>query len=417
MKKIFCFLFLIAAAFSSSAQKINELYANSIKCRQHQKYDCFLRFTQQLDSIKPSNSTYVYNLACAYALNEMPEKALSALEKSVLMDADTKFEADADLESLKALPGYQNILKLKADLQKQTANSSKVTTLTEKDLHPEGLTYLSKSKTWLATSVRKGKIVSFDIKKGICKDWLNVEGVYSVLAMKADASEKYLWVATVAAEQWTGYKSELKGKSEILKVDIKSRKIVQRFKALGDHVFGDLVVAKSGVVYISDSYTAGVYKIDSDEITHWLDLSGRTYNLQGLTLSGDETKIYVADYFSGILEVEVGNVKNRKWLDFPAGTVTKGIDGLTWYDNSLVAIHNGVKPIRIVRYFLNDSGDKIVGFKLIDNNRREFNEPALGCLKDKMFYFFANSPWNAYDKSNNLDESKFGNPMLFSFSL
>jgi hypothetical protein len=416
MRKSFIFLVFLCFGASLSAQSLNELYANSMKAYKYKSYKSFLSFSKKLDSLRPSHPVYAYNVAAGYALNQKPEKAIEALERYILMDNTVEFEKDSDFVSLRQLPDFEKLTKLKAEQSKVVNGSSKVMTLNEKDLHPEGLVYLKKTKKWLAASIRKSKIVSFD-KNGKCTDWLKGEGVFSVFAIKADADEKYLWAATSAFEEMEGYSPNMKGKAEVLKINIKTRKIEQRFSVLGTHIFGDLVVAKNGVVYVSDTDKPNIYKIQNGEIAEWLPLKGKVFSLQGIALNGDESKMYIADYLAGILVVPVNDNSKWHWLDFPKGTSVKGIDGLAWHDNTLLAIHNGVKPIRVMQYLLDNSGDQIKSYKTIDNNRPEFNEPALCAIKDGTLYFFANSPWNAYDKQHQLDESKYGNPMLYSFKL
>ena len=90
---------------------------------------------------------------------------------------------------------------------------------------------------------------------------------------------------------------------------------------------------------------------------------------------------------------------------------------MVFYNNALITIQNGIKPIRVMQFQLNEQQNQINGFKILDNNRPEFNEPALAALVGGKVYFFANSPWNAYDKNGVLDESKVVNPILFSCEL
>jgi hypothetical protein len=184
----------------------------------------------------------------------------------------------------------------------------------------------------------------------------------------------------------------------------------------GNHVFGDLTVTKNNVVYVSDSGTARLYKIENDQISEWLSLEKEGYNLQGITLNADESKLFLADYLKGILMISLEN-KNKNWSHFTEGTSAKGIDGMVFYDNSLLAIQNGVKPIRVVQFQLNAAQNDIESYKIIDNNRPEFNEPAQATVVGNSLYFFGNSPWNAYDKNGDLDLSKFSNPELYRFDL
>lgn len=405
---------LLVNSTLSFSQSQREIYNSSTKAYESKNYEVFLNLTQKLDSLRPFHPTYTYNLASAYALNGKTDKALSTLRKLVLMNNSTAFETDEDFKALQGTEGFNAVLKLKEEQTKVITSSKHVVTLSEKDLHPEGLAYLPKTKTWLASSIRKGKIVSFDSKTGQCNDWLKEEKMLAVLAMKPDG--RYLWAVTAAFPETETFVKEDEGKAEVLKVDVGTRRIIKRFSLKGNHVFGDLVVAKNGIVYVSDSGRPVVYKIENDVISEFVSFENDGFNLQGLTFNKDQSKLFVADYLKGIAVIDVKSI-HKTWLDFPDGTTPKGIDGLVFHSNTLIAIQNGVKPIRVIQFSLNEQQDQITGFKLLDNNRPEFNEPALATMVDGMLYFFANSPWGAYDKNGVLDQGKVSNPKLFSCKL
>ncbi|MEO8516592.1 MAG: hypothetical protein ABI426_07610 [Flavobacterium sp.] len=276
--------------------------------------------------------------------------------------------------------------------------------------------YLNSTKTWLASSIRNRKIVSFDINTGKCADWFTDKDLLSVFAIKADKKEKTLWIATAAIPEMKGYDKSLEGKAEVLQLDAKTKKILKRFPLQGNHVFGDLVVAENGDVYVSDSGEALIFKIKNDAMTVWLDLKKEAINLQGLTFNNKESQLFIADYMKGILRISMENPNDRNWLHLPEGATVKGIDGLLWHKNSLLAIHNGVKPIRIIQYSLNQKNE-ITAYKVLDHNRPEFDEPALGTIAKGKLYFFSNSPWKAYNRNFDLDETKFENPTLYFYSL
>nr|WP_294936530.1 hypothetical protein [uncultured Flavobacterium sp.] len=415
-KQILIIMLCFLQIFVCFSQSQRELYNQSAEAHKNKKYTEFLKITLKLDSVRPAHPTFTYNLAAAYALNNENEKAISVLKKLVLMNTKIDFEKDADFEMLKKTPEFENILQLKSDSEKMVKYSDKVLVLSEKDLHPEGLLYLPKRKTWLAASIRKKKIVSFDEKTGKCSDWF-ADCNFSVFAMKADAKEKYLWVSTAAMPEMIGFSREMEGKAEILKLDIRTRKILKRFATEGNHIFGDLVIADNGDVYVSDSGEAVIYKISNDQMAVWLDLKSEAFNLQGITFNENQSKLFIADYFKGIMVIGTKNPQNRNWLKFPDDTTVKGIDGLVFYNNSLLAVHNGVKPIRVIQYNLNTNQNAISGYKIIDNNRPEFDEPALATLVNNKLYFFSNSPWTSYDKNFNLDETKFENPILFQYQI
>jgi hypothetical protein len=398
------------------AQTQREMYNASVKAYESKDYKTFLKITKTLDSIRPFHPTYTYNLASANALNGNSEEALIALRTLVLMNNTTDFEADEDFASLKQDGGFQAILDLRKSQGKLVETSKPVVTLSEKELHPEGVSYLSKSKIWLASSIRKRKIVSFDILTGKCTDWLKDNQMLSVLAMKADASEQFLWVATAAFPEMENFDKSLNGKAEVLKVDIKTKQIVKRFSVDGNHVFGDLIVAKNGIVYVSDSGKPMVYKIEKDAISEYVSFENDGYNMQGLAFNDTQDRLFIADYLKGIAVIDI-RTKAKAWLAFPDYATAKGIDGLVFCNNKLTGIQNGVKPIRVTQFQLNDQQNEITDFKIMDNNRPQFNEPALGTIVGEKLYFFGNSPWSAYDQNGVLDVTKVGNPILFSCRL
>lgn len=411
------FLFLIVLLTGISfAQNQREIYNASVKAYEAKDYKTFLKLSKTLDSLRPFHPTYTYNLASANALNDNYEEALITLRTLVLMNNTIDFESDDDFKSMKNDGGFTAILDLKKSQNKIIETSKPVATLSEKELHPEGVTYLPKAKLWLASSIRKRKIVSFDIKTGKCTDWLKGNAMFSVLAMKADANEHFLWAATAAFPEMEQFDKNDNGKAEILKVDIKTKQIVKRFSVDGNHVFGDLILAKNGTVYISDSGKPIVYQIKDDVISEFISFENDGYNLQGLAFNETFDKLFVADYLKGITVVDMRS-KAKTYLEFPDGATAKGIDGLVFYKNNLICIQNGVKPIRVTRFQLNDQQNGIVDFKVLDNNRPEFNEPALATIVGGQLYFFANSPWSAYNDKGELDATKVTNPILFSCKL
>lgn len=407
-------LFVLLLIGISGFAQTKSLYNQSVEAYKVKDYVLFLKLAKQLDSIRPMHPGYTYNLASAYALNGKKEEAISILKKIVLVNNTIGFENDTDFESIKNEKGFKDLLELKTSQSKTIESSVEKITLSEKDLHPEGLLYLKKQKLWLASSIRNKKIVSFD-ENGKCSDWFT-DCSYSVFALKTDLDEKYLWVACSAIPEMKDFSKEIDGKSEILKIEIASKKLVKRYAIDGNHVFGDLIVTKNNDLYISDSAEPILYKIEKENLVVWKDLRKEAFNLQGIALNTNESKLFVADYLKGIISIDIKSKKGN-WLEFAKETSKKGIDGLVFYKNSLIAIQNGVVPIRIVRYNLNESETKITNFKALDNNRREFNEPASAALVRNKMYFFANSPWKFYDKNFQLDESKFENPKLFELNL
>ncbi len=410
------FLFITFSGFSQT----NQLYKQSVAAYKSKDYPLFLKLSKQLDSIRPSHPVFTFNLAAGYSLIKKEKEAIAVLNSIVLMNNTIAFEEEADFQNIKNTEGFKKAIDLKEAQNKVIENSKFKVSLSEKDLHPEGLVYLDKHKLWLASSIHLKKIVSFD-SKGVCSDWF-IDTPYSVFALKADEKQRYLWVSCSTMPEMKNFSPAIDGKNEILKIDIVTRRLVKRYILDDKHVFGDLVIAKNGDVYISDSVEPIIYKIQNDKVPFekiivWKNLKGIALNLQGLTFNADESKLFVADYLKGILAITMKDDFKTSWLTIPDGATKKGTDGLVYYKNSLIAIQNGAVPIRIVKFNLNQENTQITDFKVMDNNRVAFNEPTLGNITNGKFYFFANAPWKFYDETKQLDETKFENPKLFELPL
>ena len=77
--------------------------------------------------------------------------------------------------------------------------------------------------------------------------------------------------------------------------------------------------------------------------------------------------------------------------------VLPGIDGLYWYDNTLVAIEPGMSPMRIIRLHLSKDGHSIERFMPLDAGSPSFPLPTTGTIVGDSLYFFADSHRNFYD--------------------
>jgi len=162
------------------------------------------------------------------------------------------------------------------------------------------------------------------------------------------------------------------------------------------HFLNDLVIHSNGDVYVSDSYKPAVYKIDAnaDKIEKFVDLDGFP---NGIELSSDETKLFVAS--SGIFIIDL-ETKTQDKLKHPSGLYLTA-DGMYFYDNSFIIIQNSTLD-RVVRVHLNEELDEVVHYENLEINNPIFNIPTTGVIVDNNFYFIANSQLTDYDEKGNI---------------
>ncbi len=138
---------------------------------------------------------------------------------------------------------------------------------------------------------------------------------------------------------------------------------------------------------------------DKDELEIFASLEPYSYP-NGIALSKDENKLYVAN-LNGISIIDTKTGKTAP-LAHNESIALAGIDGLYFYQNSLLAIQNFESPNRVVRFELNETGDRIDRAVVLESNHPLYNIPTTGVLDGKHFYYIANSQLRSYDQNGKI---------------
>lgn len=367
-------------------------------------YTAYFENLKAAVQFRPDNPTMKYNLAGANALVGNKQEALTLLMNVAEMGLVYDPAADTDFESIKNSEEFKSILGL-IEKNKAPINHSEVAfKLPEKNLITEGVAYDPASETFYVGSIYQRKIVSID-KQATIKDFASEQdGLWSIFGLKVDAKRRTLWVCSTVTPQMRGFQKEDEGKSAVFKFDLKTSKLIKQY-SLPDqskrHWFGDLTITSRGDVLISDSQAPGaVYAIFAEKDRLELFISSEPFRSpQGIALSADEKQLFVADYSIGILVFDMATKKYVK-LTAPGNVSLIGIDGMYFYKNSLIAIQNGVRPHRVIRFFLNRNFDHVERAEVIEANNPLFNEPTLGVLVKNELYYIANSQWGSFTDDN-----------------
>lgn len=371
---------------------------------------------------RPDNPTMKYNLAGAHALIGNKQEALAGLANVAEMGLIYDPAADTDFDSIKNSEEFKNILGL-IEKNKAPINHSEVAfKLPEKNLIIEGVAYDPISETFFVGSIHQRKIITID-KQGTIKDFATEQdGLWSVFGLKVDAKRRTLWVCSTVTPQMRGFQEENQGKAAILKFNLKTSKLMKQYSLPAQskrHWFGDLAVTSRGDILITDSLAPGaVYAIFAEKDSLELFISSEPFRSpQGIAFSDDEKQLFVADYSIGVLVFDMATKKYVK-LAAPANLSLIGIDGMYFYKNSLIAIQNGVRPHRVIRFFLNRNFDRVERAEIIEANNPLFNEPTLGVLLKNEFYYVANSQWgNFNDDGTIFPLEKLQEPIIMKVKL
>ena len=323
---------------------------------------------KQAAALRPDHPRIVYNLSAAYALNGRKGEAIDWLGRLARMGLAYAAEKDDDFASLRDSREFAQVLALLQKNSSPVGNAAHAFTVHEKGLVPESVAYDPSTKNFYVSSVYRRKILRVTPKGEVQEFATERDGLWSVMGMKVDAARRELWVCTAAQPQMSNYVAAERGRSGVFRFDLRTGKLAGKYMLPDDskqHLLGDLVVSSRGDVYATDSVSPALYLLRRGADKFETVLEGEPFvSPQGLDLTSDEKRLFVADYSKGVFVVDLGTKKYAPLAPAPDSTML-GIDGLYFYRGRLVAVQNGVNPNRVVQFFLSKDLGRVERFETV----------------------------------------------------
>lgn len=268
----------------------------------------------------------------------------------------------------------------------------------EKDLIPEGLAYDSRQNLFFLSSMHQRKIVVIG-PDGKGADFVpaGFAHILPVLGIRPDPNDGTVW-----ASSW----DENGDRSELLHFDT-TGKLLGRY-SLNDaakHGFNDLVVAKDGDIFLTDSVSNQVYHFSpQNKLFAPLALSRELSGPNGIALDNDGHQLFIADDF-GMVRFDIAANSSSEVNPGPHNTLA-GIDGLYYRKGTLIAVQNGIGQPRIVAFRLNRDNISVTQTTVLENRTAFTKLPTTGALRDNDFYFITNSGVDNLDGTRILDVTR-----------
>lgn len=348
----------------------------------------------------PYHQGILYQLGLTAAATGRPDESITYLRKALHINAGYKLDAP-ELVSLKDHTDFQALVALQKELQTPIVNSDTAMVYHSRTLHAESVARDRSTGTTYLGGVHQATIISAGKMTGSPLIEKGKYGLTSVLGLRLDKSGEFLWACSSPMEELEGYDSL--APSRVFKLK-KSGKLVAQFEppVKTGHIFGDLNIHPTGAVFVSDSRTNEIYRVN--ESTKKLDLfflSPEFWNIQGICFSDDGRYMFISDYIRGPYRLELGSRQLIK-LSTNIENSLKGIDGLLFYKGSLIALQNGTSPFRAMRFMLSPTLDSIVSAEIIDQGHPAMGEPTQGTIVDDQLFYVANSQWGGYTDQHKL---------------
>jgi len=402
------------------------LAAEALKARTANRPAEYLQLMQEGIVFRPNMPGMMHRLAGAYAANvsnsaaggDNRERALGLLEKLARMGLAFNVAGDADFAALKDDVRFRAVVEAMAENTQPVVKSRPAFELAEKDFLPEGIAYDEHTRSFFIASVHQRKIVKRLWTGQVKPLSAAADGLWSVVAIAVDAKRRLLWATTAAMDQTRDVDEKDIGRTAILKYDLDREKLLARLELPRSdvkRVFGDLVVAANGDVYISESLEGGLYRVSGEQLQPFV-APGSFASPQGMVIFPNNRQwLYVADYSLGLARVDLQS-KNVVWLSPPADSCLLGMDALTRHGNKLIATQNGLRPHRVVEIALDAQG-QLKHVARLESSHPRYSEPTLGVVVGNDFYYVANSQWDFFERGKTPPPEQLKPPLILRLPL
>ena len=393
------------SAQSSPAQQLSHWMQQAAQAYHREDHEAWVEATEELHKLRPYNQDFMTHLVRGYSRLGKLSKAFDTMLSMQQQGLSVKWDDIEDVAPLREHRLYDHLNTLMTEAGEPFGDAKVWSILDGELVMPEALAHDPNNGRMFLGTIHEGRIlVGSDGETW--EEFASPESVtelQAVFDLAVDAERGHLWVATGRISHYQGPEREDGVRSSLLKLDLESGELKSEYPVStgsGRNMLGSLVLASDGTVFAADTQSPVIYRLESgaEEMRPYFGHQNFT-SLRGLALSGDDRRLYVADYELGIFVIDATGGEQQAWkLHVPETLNEGGIDGLFWWDGHLVAIQNGVSPQRIVRLQLGTEGLGVKAVAPIAAARPEFDTPTFGVMNGQMLYFLAGSHWQHVDR-------------------
>jgi sugar lactone lactonase YvrE len=355
---------------------------------------------KRLTELQPNSGDIKLALAATYALQDDKTRTYDTLLEMHKQGFGYDLKDNPDFAKVRGTGAWTYTLQNLAGNLQPFGEGGVAYTLPGGDHLYETLVWDPQRKQLLVGSVRDGTIQRVG-KDGQLTDFIAPDatnGMWSVYAMAAVPEDDVLYVASTASVYFKGFNQSDFGKAGVFKFRLSDGKLLDKYLLAPDgqpRTLSSIAAGKDGLVFAADGLRSMIYRLDGGSLKPMVG-NPKLTSIRGLALSADARSLYFVDYALGVFGVDLVAGKGFDLKYDPAKLVLGGIDGLYWYDGTLVVIENGMSPQRVMRLHLSEDGHSIVRAIPLDVANPAFALPTWGTLAGDNLYFIANSQKNKY---------------------
>lgn len=268
-----------------------------------------------------------------------------------------------------------------------------VFTLNELPATVEGMTYDPVDSNFYFSESVNLKILRYT-KNGKPSDYIDAKAnnIHSLLGMTTSPYSHELWVCgSIMLNE--------KNTMCLFQFDLKSGLLIQKYPDASGiaRLFNDVAITTDGEIFITDSDAKAIYRVNKKNKLAELYLqSDSLKDANGITAFSNTLFVSTS---GGLIKI---NTTDKKLVAVKLENYRiAGIDGLYFYNNSLIGIQNVFFPVTIGRYYMNSNQSAVIKASVISANHPAFDAPTTGVIVGDDFYFMSNTNLLYYDFEKN----------------
>lgn len=260
----------------------------------------------------------------------------------------------------------------------------------------EGIARDPQSGALFTTSVTTRQIegIARDGTRTTVRHLTEAEGFPMGLAF--DSRNGLLWAAVDSAP----FREDKSGAGGVMRISAKSGAHALIGAAPGTKLnIGDIALATDGSVFAADSQSGAIYRCPPGcaELS-LLVPAGRLRSAQGMAVSANGRRLYVADYGYGLLAIDTRDGTTVR-VDAAPGIALDGIDGLALRAGKLIAVQNGWTPARVIEIGLDRAGTMATSLRVLARGAPAAEAPGQFAFgRGGEVLMVANSQWARLEK-------------------
>lgn len=395
------------AAEEPSAATAMRLAREAASAAEVQDHGLYLAKMEEAVALRPDFPRMLVNLAAAQLANERPVESLGTLERLAALGFSSPVENSADFAALRERKEFKDVVrKLAANLHPKGSGDIDFV-LREVSGLIEGIAWREKTGEFYFGDVN-GRAVWMRNKDGTLRRFTpEGEELFGVFGLAVDEANGAIWTATSAVTVMRGFTADMDGTAALAEIDLESgaiRRVLPLMRQPGDrqsHVLGDLALGPDGSVFVTDSGGPVLWRLRPGGVALEAFVESAEFmSLQGVAVVAGGAALVVSDHANGLLRVDLGSRQVQR-IESPLGTSLIGLDGLAVAaGGDIIAIQNGLRPIRVVRITLDPTAESIGAVTVIESGHITMAAPSLGCIATGgHFFFIGNAGWTRFENT------------------